>query len=37
MIAIEKCKYSPSLEIVFQIARVFDKPLDQVFGYPDED
>ncbi len=33
VIAIEKGKYSPSLEIAFQIARVFDKPLDQVFGY----
>lgn len=37
VIAIEKGKYSPSLEIAFQIARVFDKPLDQVFGYPDDD
>lgn len=33
VIAIEKGKYSPSLEIAFQIARVFGKPLDQVFGY----
>lgn len=37
VIAIEKGKYSPSLEIAFQIARVFDEPLDQVFGYPDDD
>lgn len=37
VIAIEKGKYSPSLEIAFQIARAFDKPLDQVFGYQDDD
>ena len=37
VIAIEKGKYSPSLEIAFQIARVFDKPLDQVFGYQTDD
>lgn len=37
VIAIEKGKYSPSLEIAFQIARVFDKPLDQVFGYQADD
>lgn len=35
VIAIEKGKYSPSLEIAFQIARVFGVPLDEVFGYPD--
>lgn len=29
--AIEGGKYSPSLEVAFQIARVFDKPLDDVF------
>lgn len=37
VIAIEKSKYSPSLEIAFQIARVFDKPLDQVFDYPEDE
>jgi len=37
VIAIEKGKYSPSLEIAFQIAHVFDKPLDQVFGYQADD
>lgn len=31
--AIEGGKYSPSLEVAFKIARVFDKPLDQVFEY----
>ena len=35
VIAIEKGKYSPSLEVAFQIARVFDVALDEVFGYPD--
>ena len=31
--AIELCKYSPSLEVAFQIAAVFKVPLDQVFQY----
>jgi putative transcriptional regulator len=31
--AIEANKYSPSLEVAFQIARVFDKPLEEVFQY----
>ena len=31
--AIEGGKYSPSLEVAFQIAQVFDTPLDQVFQY----
>jgi putative transcriptional regulator len=31
--AIEQAKYSPSLEIAFQIARVFDRPLETVFHY----
>lgn len=31
--AIEGGKYSPSLEVAFRIARVFDKPLDEVFRY----
>nr|WP_275422348.1 helix-turn-helix transcriptional regulator [Sphaerisporangium krabiense] len=35
IIAIEQGKYSPSLEVAFQIARVFDVPLDDVFQYPD--
>ena len=33
VIAIEQGKYSPSLEVAFRIARVFDVPLDKVFGY----
>jgi len=28
-------RYSPSLEMAFQIARVFKAPLDDVFKYPD--
>jgi len=36
VIAIEQGKYSPSLEMAFQIARVFNVRLDEVFQYPDE-
>lgn len=35
IIAIEQGRYSPSLEMAFQIARVFKVPLDDVFRYPD--
>ena len=35
IIAIEQGRYSPSLEMAFQIARVFSVPLDEVFGYSD--
>jgi putative transcriptional regulator len=35
IIAIEQGRYSPSLEMAFQIARVFGVPLDEVFQYPD--
>jgi putative transcriptional regulator len=35
VIAIEQGRYSPSLEVAFQIARVFGVPLDEVFQYPD--
>jgi len=31
--SIEKGKYSPSLELAFKIAGVFDKPLDEIFTY----
>ncbi|MEV6522464.1 helix-turn-helix transcriptional regulator [Longispora sp. NPDC051575] len=37
VIAIEAGRYSPSLEMAFQIARVFGVRLDDVFGYPDEE
>jgi putative transcriptional regulator len=33
VIAIEQGRYSPSLEMAFQIAQVFSLPLDDVFGY----
>ena len=33
IVAIEKEKYSPSLEIAFRIAAVFGEPLDAVFSY----
>jgi len=36
IIAVEQGKYSPSLEMAFQIARVFGVPLDGVFGYPED-
>ena len=35
VLAIEQGKYSPSLEMAFQIARVFGVPLDDVFQYPE--
>jgi putative transcriptional regulator len=31
--AIEAAKYSPTLELAFKIAKVFDVPLDDVFQY----
>ena len=37
IIAIEQGRYSPSLEMAFQIARVFTVKLDEVFQYPDGD
>jgi putative transcriptional regulator len=33
--AIEQGKYSPTLETAFRIARVFDKPLEEVFQWTD--
>ncbi|AIG74911.1 XRE family transcriptional regulator [Amycolatopsis sp. MJM2582] len=35
VIAIEQGRYSPSLEMAFQIARAFGVGLDDVFQYPD--
>ena len=37
VIAIEQGRYSPSLEMAFQIARVFGVGLDAVFSYEPED
>lgn len=33
IVAIEAAKYSPTLELAFQIARVFGRPLEEVFFY----
>ena len=33
IIAIEQGKYSPTLELAFQVAQVFNVPLEQVFQY----
>jgi putative transcriptional regulator len=37
IIAIEKGNYSPSLELAFRIALVFEAPIEQVFSYDLED
>ena len=37
IVAIEKAKYSPSLELAFRIAQVFGVPLEEVFSYNRED
>lgn len=37
IIAIEQGKYSPSLEVAFQIARVFGVGLDDAFSYETEE
>ena len=37
VIAIEQGRYSPSLEMAFQIARIFGVRLDEVFQYPQEE
>lgn len=36
VIAIEQGKYSPSLEMAFQIARALGVSLDDVFHYPED-
>jgi putative transcriptional regulator len=37
IVAIESAKYSPSLELAFRIALVFNSPLEAVFSYTTED
>jgi putative transcriptional regulator len=37
VIAIEQGRYSPTLEVAFQIARVFGARIDDVFQYPEEE
>jgi len=36
IVAIEKGKYSPTLEIAFRMAHVFKVPLDEIFSYDPE-
>lgn len=36
LIAIEQGRYSPTLELAFQIARAFDVGLDDLFAYPED-
>lgn len=35
VIAIEKEKYDPSLPLAFKIARLFQKPVEEIFRYED--
>ena len=35
IIAIEKEKYDPSLPLAFKIARLFQKPIEEIFQYDD--
>jgi putative transcriptional regulator len=32
----EKGKYNPSLRLAWRIARVFDRPIEEVFSFEDE-
>jgi putative transcriptional regulator len=32
----EKGKYNPSLRLAWKIARVFDRPMEEVFSFEDE-
>lgn len=36
LIAIEQGRYSPTLELAFQLARAFGVALDDLFDYPEE-
>ena len=33
----EKGKYNPSLRLAYKIARVFNKPIEEVFSFEDEE
>ncbi|HRE46358.1 MAG TPA: helix-turn-helix transcriptional regulator [Aggregatilineales bacterium] len=37
IVAIEKGNYSPSLELAFRIARVFKRPLEEVFSFEENE
>jgi putative transcriptional regulator len=32
----EKGKYNPSLRLAWKIARIFNKPIEEVFSFDDE-
>lgn len=36
LIAIEQGKYSPTLELAFQLARAFEVGIDDLFKYPED-
>lgn len=36
LIAIEQGRYSPTLELAFQIARAFEVAIDDLFQYPED-
>lgn len=36
LIAIEQGKYSPTLELAFQISRAFGVGIDELFQYPED-
>lgn len=37
ILAVENGKYSPTLELAFAIAKVFEKPLEDVFSITEEE
>lgn len=37
VVAIEKGRYSPSLELAFMISKVFDKPIEDIFYIESDD
>lgn len=37
IVAIEKGNYSPSLELAFRLAHIFERPLEEVFTYKPDD
>lgn len=36
IVAIEKGNYSPSLELAFRLAEIFESPIQEVFSYEPE-
>ncbi|MEM9064295.1 MAG: helix-turn-helix transcriptional regulator [Planctomycetota bacterium] len=37
IVAIEKARYAPTLELAFRISRVFELPLESVFTYVEDE